>query len=143
LGGRGRRISEFEASLVYRVSYRTARVTQRNPVSKNQKRKKISKADTKKNELERLLTTDLCKVFNCLNHCVAVLPKLLTDTQDHYSCFHFIESDKWPENRFLYAKLLFYSFFPLQFRELLFGSFGGWAETGFLCIVLAVLELAL
>ena len=125
------------------MSYRTARVTQRNPVSKNQKRKKISKADTKKNELERLLTTDLCKVFNCLNHCVAVLPKLLTDTQDHYSCFHFIESDKWPENRFLYAKLLFYSFFPLQFRELLFGSFGGWAETGFLCIVLAVLELAL
>jgi hypothetical protein len=35
LGGRGRRISEFEASLVYRVSYRIARVTQRNPVSTN------------------------------------------------------------------------------------------------------------
>jgi hypothetical protein len=34
LGGRGRRISEFEASLVYRVSSRTARATQRNPVSK-------------------------------------------------------------------------------------------------------------
>jgi hypothetical protein len=31
-GGRGRRISEFEASLVYRVSSRTARDTQRNPV---------------------------------------------------------------------------------------------------------------
>jgi hypothetical protein len=30
---RGRRISEFEASLVYRVSSRTARATQRNPVS--------------------------------------------------------------------------------------------------------------
>jgi hypothetical protein len=30
--GRGRRISEFEASLVYRVSSRTARDTQRNPV---------------------------------------------------------------------------------------------------------------
>jgi hypothetical protein len=41
LGGRGRWISEFEASLVYRVSSRTARVTQRNPVSKNQKKKKI------------------------------------------------------------------------------------------------------
>jgi hypothetical protein len=39
LGGRGRRISEFEASLVYSVSSRTARATQRNPVSKNQKRK--------------------------------------------------------------------------------------------------------
>jgi hypothetical protein len=34
-GGRGRRISEFEANLVYRVSSRTARATQRNPVSKN------------------------------------------------------------------------------------------------------------
>jgi hypothetical protein len=40
LGGRGRRISEFKASLVYRGSSRTARATQRNPVSKNQKRKK-------------------------------------------------------------------------------------------------------
>jgi hypothetical protein len=39
-GGRGRRISEFEASLVYRASSRTARATQRNPVSKNQKKKK-------------------------------------------------------------------------------------------------------
>ena len=29
-------ISEFEASLVYRVSSRTARATQRNPVSENQ-----------------------------------------------------------------------------------------------------------
>jgi hypothetical protein len=32
-GGRGRQISEFEASLVYKVSSRTARATQRNPVS--------------------------------------------------------------------------------------------------------------
>jgi hypothetical protein len=37
LGGRGRRIPEFEASLVYRVSFRTARTAQRTPVSKNQK----------------------------------------------------------------------------------------------------------
>ena len=35
MGGRGRRISEFEASLVYKVSSRTARAIQRNPVSKN------------------------------------------------------------------------------------------------------------
>jgi nicotinic acid phosphoribosyltransferase len=40
LGGRGSRISEFEASLVYKVSSRTARATQRYPVSKNQKKKK-------------------------------------------------------------------------------------------------------
>jgi hypothetical protein len=37
---KGRQISEFEASLVYRVSSRTARATQKNPVSKNQKKKK-------------------------------------------------------------------------------------------------------
>jgi hypothetical protein len=38
LGGRGRWISEFQASLVYKVSFRTARATtQRNPVLKNQK----------------------------------------------------------------------------------------------------------
>jgi hypothetical protein len=37
LGGRGRQISEFEASLVYRVSSRTARATQRNPVSKRER----------------------------------------------------------------------------------------------------------
>jgi hypothetical protein len=35
LGGRGRKISEFKASLVYRVSLRTAVATQRNPVSEN------------------------------------------------------------------------------------------------------------
>jgi hypothetical protein len=40
LGGRGRRISEFEASLVYKVSSRTAKAIQRNPVSKNQTKKK-------------------------------------------------------------------------------------------------------
>jgi hypothetical protein len=40
LGGRGRQISEFKASLVYKVSSRTAKATQRNPVSKKPKKKK-------------------------------------------------------------------------------------------------------
>jgi hypothetical protein len=40
---RGRRISEFEASLVYKVSSRTASVTQRNPVSKTPKKKNRKK----------------------------------------------------------------------------------------------------
>jgi hypothetical protein len=40
LGGRGRQISEFKASLVYKMSSRTARATQRNPVSKKTKKKK-------------------------------------------------------------------------------------------------------
>jgi hypothetical protein len=40
LGGRGTQISEFELSLVYRVISRTARVLQRNPVSKNPSKKR-------------------------------------------------------------------------------------------------------
>jgi hypothetical protein len=50
LGGRGRWISEFEASLVYRVSSRTARATQRNPVSKKQKNKTNKQTNKKKNQ---------------------------------------------------------------------------------------------
>ena len=37
--GRGRQISEFVASLVYRVSSRASRDTQRNPVSKTKTNK--------------------------------------------------------------------------------------------------------
>jgi hypothetical protein len=43
LGRRGRQISEFKASLVYRVSSRTARATQRNLVSKKTKNKQTNK----------------------------------------------------------------------------------------------------
>jgi hypothetical protein len=58
LGGRGRQISEFEASLVYRVNARTARATQRNPVlfcfvlffSEKKKGKKERKKKKKKRE---------------------------------------------------------------------------------------------
>jgi hypothetical protein len=39
LGGRGRQISEFKASLVYKMSSRTTRATQRNPVSGKTKQK--------------------------------------------------------------------------------------------------------
>ena len=47
MGGRGRWISEFQASLVIKVSSRTARAIQRNPVSKNQKKKKERKEKKK------------------------------------------------------------------------------------------------
>jgi hypothetical protein len=40
VGGRGRRISEFQASLVYRVSSRTAKATQGNPVLENKQTNK-------------------------------------------------------------------------------------------------------
>jgi hypothetical protein len=50
LGGRGRQISEFKASLVYKVSSRSARATQRSPVSKNKTKqnKKQKNKQTKK-----------------------------------------------------------------------------------------------
>jgi hypothetical protein len=46
--GRERQISEFEASLVYRVSSRTARTTQRNFVSNKTKKERKSKEGGKK-----------------------------------------------------------------------------------------------
>jgi hypothetical protein len=49
LGGRGRLISEFEASLVYKMSSRTAGAIQRNPVSKKEK-KNINKKQKKTNK---------------------------------------------------------------------------------------------
>jgi uncharacterized protein (DUF2252 family) len=52
LGGRGRWISDFEASLVYRVSSRTARAKQRKPVSKNQKEERERKRERER-ERER------------------------------------------------------------------------------------------
>jgi hypothetical protein len=50
LGGRGRQISEFKASLVYRVSSRRARATQRNPALKKtqNKTKQIRSPEVKK-----------------------------------------------------------------------------------------------
>jgi hypothetical protein len=44
-GAEAWQIFEFEASLVYKVSSRTARATQRNPVSKKQKNKKTNKTN--------------------------------------------------------------------------------------------------
>jgi hypothetical protein len=48
LGGRDRRISEFKASLDYKVSSRTARATQRNTVLKKQKNKTKQKTNKKR-----------------------------------------------------------------------------------------------
>jgi hypothetical protein len=53
LGGRGRQISEFEASLVYKVSSRTARATQRNPVLKKKKKKEKKRKEKKRKEKKR------------------------------------------------------------------------------------------
>jgi hypothetical protein len=50
LGGRSRWISEFKASLVYRVSFRTVRATQRNPVSKTKTKKQKQNKNKNKKE---------------------------------------------------------------------------------------------
>jgi hypothetical protein len=50
LGGRGKRIYEFGTILVYRVSSRTARATQRNPVLKKKKKKKTQTKKKTKNK---------------------------------------------------------------------------------------------
>jgi hypothetical protein len=70
-GGRGWQISEFEASLDYKVSSRTARAIQRNPVSKKQKtknkkknKKKKQKTKNKKNE-ER----EMCRCQSIISEC--------------------------------------------------------------------------
>jgi hypothetical protein len=51
LGSRGRQISKFKASLVYKVSSRTARAIQRNPVSKNKTKQKENKQKKKRRNL--------------------------------------------------------------------------------------------
>jgi hypothetical protein len=52
LGGTGRQISEFEASLVYKVSSRTAKATKRNPVSKSKTKQNKTK-QTKQTKQKR------------------------------------------------------------------------------------------
>jgi hypothetical protein len=56
LGGRGKQISE--ASLVYRVSSRTARATQRNPVSKNKQTK-----NPKNKKPEKMMVYDFFYIY--------------------------------------------------------------------------------
>jgi hypothetical protein len=53
LGGRGRQSSEFKVSLVYRVSSRTAKATQRNPVSGKKERKKEKEKEKKRKEKKK------------------------------------------------------------------------------------------
>jgi hypothetical protein len=70
-----RQISEFEASLVYKVSSWIARAIQRNPVSKNKKKKKKNLLDSKKfsslanliHQVKEIQITHLCKTFQICN----------------------------------------------------------------------------
>jgi hypothetical protein len=64
LGSRGRQISEFEASLVYRVSSRTAMATERNPKPKNPPKNK----QTNKKKPTKLSLNSLYTILYLLNN---------------------------------------------------------------------------
>jgi hypothetical protein len=55
LGGRSRQISEFKVSLVYRVSFRTLRATQRNPF--------LRKTTTTTTQKQKQKTPQNCKIY--------------------------------------------------------------------------------
>jgi hypothetical protein len=93
LGGTGRQISEFEASLVYRVSSRTARATQRNPVLPKKRKKK-------KKEIVSVLHRNLkffgvlfvwfgLVFFPTLEHTTGTLLLEMHSTQDLTKCENF------------------------------------------------------
>jgi hypothetical protein len=81
LGGRGRRISELEASLIYRVSSRTAKTTQRNPVAENQKKKKKKKQNKTKKETLYMSGGKMVQWIKCTR--MRTLPRARTHTHTH------------------------------------------------------------
>ena len=77
LEGRHRQISEYEASLVYRVNLRTAKATQRNSVSKN-------KTKQNKNKNKKTKTKQIKQEYNKLALCSSLFqrqPHLLVQCQ--------------------------------------------------------------
>jgi hypothetical protein len=67
LGGRGRQISKYETTLVYRVSFRIAWDTQRNPVSKTNKqtnKQKQTKKPVNKQVGELRISFAFCRSSN-------------------------------------------------------------------------------
>jgi hypothetical protein len=67
LGGRGRQISEFKASLVYRVSSRTARAIQRNLVWEKKKKKKKKEKDTLSSHYMQKKSFDKIHFYDTMN----------------------------------------------------------------------------
>jgi hypothetical protein len=73
LGGRGRQISELETSLVYKVSSKIARATQRNPVpppkkKKKKKKKKEEEEEEEEEECKIILLKDLTNLNQLNTH---------------------------------------------------------------------------
>jgi hypothetical protein len=84
LGGRGRRIFEFEASLVYKVSSRTAWATQRNPVLKNQKKTKKKKKDLNKTNKQTKKAGEMAQWLRALTG----LPEVLSSNPSNHMVAH-------------------------------------------------------
>jgi hypothetical protein len=57
LGCRGRQISEFKASLVYKVSSRTARAIQRNPAKRERESERERERESMRTKLFAILNT--------------------------------------------------------------------------------------
>ena len=84
--GKGRPVSEFKTSLVYRVSSRTARAVQRNPVSKKQT-KTPNKTTTTKNKTKPKTSKQKPGGWPQLFLLPPVLPILsLCMCKDHSAC---------------------------------------------------------
>jgi hypothetical protein len=64
----GRQISEFKAILVYRVSSRTMRAHQRNPVSRKKRKKKRRR---RRKRRKTLMITKLCEFHEGLTKIMA------------------------------------------------------------------------
>jgi hypothetical protein len=81
LGGRGRLITEFEASLVYEVSSRTARVIHRNTASKPQKTKQNKNKNKKRRRSSKLFLTKF--IQNSLNRNFAKMNRAVSNSNIH------------------------------------------------------------
>jgi hypothetical protein len=89
-GGRGRLISEFEANLVYRVSSRTAKATQRNPVLKNKKTKnKKQKNKTKQNKTKQKIPKKKKSQSNSRKHKIGDFCEFQDLSETSTECFNF------------------------------------------------------
>jgi hypothetical protein len=82
LGGRGRQISESKASLVYKVSSRTARAIQRNPVLKNKKPNQNNK--TKQTKTNYFGTGEMAQWLRALT----TLPEVLSSIPSNHMVAH-------------------------------------------------------
>jgi hypothetical protein len=89
----------LEASLVYKVSSRTARATQKNPVSKNKKQKKKRKKKKKENAQDREMR--MAKGLMYLSdreHCKQEVLCQTAELRNHYLICNFLLSRAGTQN---------------------------------------------